>query len=201
MKKIVAVMICVLFTVLAFSSVIMNTNFYSIDSDGELEVGSNDVMDEVVNYNTRSKPRIPYTTRTHLEVSSPSTNDTFGYLDDVDVRGILYEDFNGNGSFDDGEDFPIPDAPIHVFWGGSGDNEYLVYTNEEGNFSLSIKNEEKFKGPNEVQVEYFGEYTVNGTEWFEAVQKLDYNDDNDWWLDLASDGTIPGNGIFENIPS
>ena len=200
MKKIVAVIVGVLFMVLAFSSVIINTTFYAIDNEGELEVGSNDV-DEIVNFNTRAKPRIPYTTRTHLELSSPSQNDTFGYLDDVEVKGILYEDFNGNGSFDDGEDFPIPDAPIHVFWGGGGDNQFLVYTNEEGNFSLSIKNEEKFKGPSEVQVEYFGEYTVNGSVWFEAEQKLGFNDDGDWWFDMNASGDHDqGDGVFDAAP-
>ncbi len=181
----------VLFIVMAFSTVVFNTDNYAI------EVEAGEELKDVTISNTRSKPRIPLTTETFIELDQPTEGEKFGYLDDVEIKGILYEDYNGNGSYDEGEDFPIANAPLHAFWAGEGEGIPTIYTNDEGSFSINIKNEEKYKGMTDVGVEYNGEFTVNGSEWFEAVQKLGFNDDGDWWLDVAPDGTHPDDGLFD----
>jgi len=144
--------------------------------------------------------RFKVTTNTAIVLNSPSNFENYSYEELVTVSGYLFEDNNSNGYFDNGQDIPIPLARVKISFG----DEEWVETDEDGLFEWTKQNLNSVKGTWDLQVIYDGQYTINGSVWYDVDQLIDFNEDNDYYLDVnrTFNGTDwvyewPGNGKFD----
>jgi hypothetical protein len=166
--------------------------------------------------------RFAITTNTILTLDSPEFNASIEYGDSVTITGHLYEDYDNNGTYDQAVDIPIPDAKIHVFFAGEDDNpnHYSIrVTDENGMFQWTKENyEQDVVGLTEIKAIYKGQYTINGSAWFDVTQEIKKNEDNDYYIDTGFywnftnsrwQYTLPGksysysflpNGVFNTGP-
>jgi hypothetical protein len=161
--------------------------------------------------------RFSVTTNTIILIDTPEENVSIGYGEQVSITGHLYEDYDNNGTYDEDVDIPIPDASVHVFFAGESDDaehHRIETTDENGMFTWNKENfEQAVVGITEIKVIYDGQFTINGSAWFDVTQKLNFNEDKDYYLDIGkvwdapnsswryvTPGTtnfIPGNGKFD----
>jgi hypothetical protein len=121
------------------------------------------------------------------------------YLEDITCSGMLYEDNNSDGQPNAG-DTPIPRAQMHALWDdGSLFREYFTfYTQEDsdtdanasqGQWVFNFTIEETDIGPVELEILYHGEWTTNGSAFYE-VNDTDYTG-----IDTDMDSVIDTWGI------
>jgi hypothetical protein len=152
--------------------------------------------------------RFAMTTNTIITIDTPDVDTNIAYGEEVAITGHLYEDYDNNGSYDPDVDIPVPDAPVYVFFAGEDEDNFVIKTTDEnGLFKWDKENyEQNVVGNTEIKAQYFGQYTINGSEWFPVDQKLGFNEDNDYYFDVsywynASSGkweyNLTGNGKFD----
>lgn len=139
----------------------------------------------------RSGTRFKVTTETSIFLNSPKPFQNYSKGDIIEVSGRLFEDNNTNGIFDTGQDIPVQEAKVRIEF---GDNYVLRETAEDGTFEWSVTNDMTVKGVWDMKITYDGQYTINGTEWYDVNTDPDkgngilgFNEDNDFYIDVGYD--------------
>jgi hypothetical protein len=140
--------------------------------------------------------------RAHSNTSTLITlqdfTDKAKYMDEVIISGMLYEDNNSDGQHNAG-DTAIPRAQMHGLWDdGTSFRQYFTYYTQEdedegegeaGKWEFNFTVTEPSLGPKELEVLYYGEWTQNGS-WFYEVNDTDYTG-----ADMDLDGEIDTWGL------
>jgi hypothetical protein len=214
MRKIIPILVVLAFLMVGFFNI--NFGFFGIpnfndetDSDIKLPYVDETLNDVVtVQEPSPSGSRFMVTTRTSIILDSPKPYQGFEHMEKIIVSGNLFEDNNSNGEFDAGEDIPVELGTLKLEF---GDHLEDLETDAEGNFYWDTENTFQIKGLRDLNIRYDGQYTINGSEWFDVDTskngngRLGYNDDNDFYIDVelyyntsssSYEYRFPGDGKF-----
>jgi hypothetical protein len=178
-----------------------NTEIIEIVDEPEDEIIQDEFPDspyfEVVSpppsYDDESRgSRIKYNASTVISIDSPKNLEFVTLGQSFQVSGGLYEDNNSNGKNDTG-DLPIPNAMLHIQWAYSP-SWLEVRTDVNGLFTATIPNDDTQQPPEPLPliIEFWGQWTINGTHYFQIPRNLTDNvpgvDDDHDSADRESDG-------------
>jgi hypothetical protein len=204
MKKLLPVLVLIGFLVVSlfnFSLLGLNdeSNTTSTDDNPNLPAALPTVQVEHDNSEIdHTGSRFMVTASTSIILESPKNFENFSYGDLIVVRGRLFEDNNTNNIFDT-EDIPVPFGKVNIEFG----DEYITReTEEDGYFEWQVTNDISVKGIRDMKITYDGQYTINGSEWYDVDTdpvngngRLLFNEDDDYYIDVGYDN-ISGNWVY-----
>ncbi len=131
--------------------------------------------DKISNPEPKHDSRFVVVSQTGIVFSYPNDWPQVMYLEEYTIVGALYEDSNENGLWNTQEP-GVPNAPVHVYWGAGTtreimpDGEVPLTGSAAGNrgiFRASWNITETQEGPHRLNFTYNGEYTFNGSAFYE----------------------------------